>query len=120
MEGNAFISGNLELGSSREIKDDIQSLGTEEALMIVAMLRLVKFRYKTAPDENTVGFIAEEVPDLVATNSRKSLSTMDIVAVLTKVVQEQQKAIEELNKTIVRLQEKVENSTAWQAAPSNR
>lgn len=118
VEGSAFINGNLELGSSREVKNNIRSLNTDEALMTVAMLRPVKFQYKTAPEEETVGFIAEEVPDLVATNSRKSLSTMDIVAVLTKVVQDQQKAIEELNKTIAQLQEKVENNgTRQQASP---
>ena len=37
-----------------------------------------------------MGFIAEDVPDLVATKDRKGLSPMDIVAVLTKVLQEQQ------------------------------
>ncbi|MBU0943095.1 MAG: tail fiber domain-containing protein [Proteobacteria bacterium] len=108
VEGSAFISGNLELGSSKEIKNNIESLGTDEAMMTFAMLRPVKFQYKTAPEENSVGFIAEEVPDLVATNSRKSISTMDVVAVLTKVVQEQQNAIEELKKTIGQLQEKIE------------
>ena len=35
------------------------------------------------------GFIAEEVPELISTKDRKGLSSMDIVAVLTKVVQEQ-------------------------------
>ena len=107
VEGSAFISGNLELGSSREIKNNIKSLGMEEALTTFAKLRPVKFQYKSAPDEDSVGFIAEEVPDLVATNSRKSISTMDVVAVLTKVVQEQQAAIEELKKTIGQLQEQI-------------
>ena len=44
-------------------------------------------------DEAHVGFIAEDVPDLVATGDRKGLSAMDIVAVLTKVVQQQQKEL---------------------------
>jgi hypothetical protein len=43
-----------------------------------------------------VGFIAEDVPALVATNGRDSLSTIDIVAVLTKVVQEQQQKVAKL------------------------
>ena len=51
----------------------------------------VKYNYKADKAEKYVGFIAEEVPELVAMNDRKSLSPMDIVAVLTKVVQEQQK-----------------------------
>lgn len=54
----------------------------------------MRYRYKTSPDEESLGFIAEDVPDLVATNSRKSVSPMDVVAVLTKVVKEQQETIE--------------------------
>jgi len=51
-------------------------------------------------EEEYVGFIAEDVPDLVANRDRETLSSMDIVAVLTKVVQSQQA-------TIARLQEEV-------------
>jgi len=120
VDGNALISGNLELGSSREIKNNIESLGTDEAMTTFAMLRPVKFQYKTAPDENSVGFIAEEVPDLVATNSRKSISTMDVVAVLTKVVQEQQNDIAELKKTIGQLQAEMKNSTGKDSVATAR
>jgi len=44
---------------------------------------------------SSVGFATQtwDVPDLVATSDRKGLSPMDIVAVLTKVVQEQQRVI---------------------------
>ena len=45
--------------------------------------------YKNSRDEEYIGFIAEDVPALVANNDRKSLSSMDIVAVLTKVTKEQ-------------------------------
>jgi hypothetical protein len=41
-----------------------------------------------------VGFIAEDVPALVATADRKGLSPMDVVAVLTKVVQEKSRELE--------------------------
>jgi hypothetical protein len=57
-------------------------------------LRPVKFKYKGDVEEN-LGFIAEEVPDLVSVAGRKSIAPMDIVAVLTKVVQEQQVTIAE-------------------------
>jgi len=43
-----------------------------------------------------VGFVAEDVPDLIATKDRKELSPMDIMAVLTKVVQDQQGSIKDL------------------------
>jgi len=38
-----------------------------------------------------VGFIAEDVPELLAIKGRKGIDPTEIVAVLTKVVQEQEK-----------------------------
>ncbi len=43
------------------------------------------------------------MPDLVATRDRKALSPMDIVAVLTRVVKEQQKTVEAQQQTIAEL-----------------
>jgi len=54
--------------------------------------------------EEHVGFIAEDVPELVATPNRKGLSSMDIVGVLTKVVQEQQNAIKEPCQGLARIE----------------
>jgi hypothetical protein len=80
--------------SSREYKEDIHPLTTEEAQQALAALDPVRYRYKVNPEEKHVGFIAEDVPELVAREGRKSLSPMDIVAVLTKVVQEQKATLE--------------------------
>jgi hypothetical protein len=100
--------------SSRECKDNIEGLTKEEALDTLKELNPVKFAYKKDMTEKHVGFIAEEVPDLIATKDRKGLSPMDIVAVLTKVVQEQQKtmqeqlkAMQEQQKTISTLREEL-------------
>ncbi|HCN08923.1 MAG TPA: hypothetical protein DIT01_13405 [Lentisphaeria bacterium] len=82
--------------SSRDLKDDIMPLALDDALNTLSGLDAVTFRYKVAQDEQCVGFIAEDVPELVATNGRKGLAPMDIVAVLTKVVQQQQQDIEAL------------------------
>jgi hypothetical protein len=51
-----------------------------------------------------VGFIAEDVPDLVATKDRKGLSPMDIVAVLTQVLKEKSQVIEDQQRTIEALE----------------
>jgi hypothetical protein len=74
--------------SSRDYKDNIEALTTEDAVDALKELNPVKFAYKADRSEKHVGFIAEDVPNLVATKDRKGLSSMDIVAVLTKVVQE--------------------------------
>ena len=68
----------------------------DDALAALRELRPVTFKY-IDDDEARAGFIAEEVPDLLATGDRKSLSPMEIVAVLTRVVQDQQRQIQELS-----------------------
>ncbi|GEM_PF-2920847 len=85
--------------SSREFKKDIHPLRTDQAMETLARLDPVTFKYKV-DDEAHVGFIAEDVPELVATGDRKGLSAMDIVAVLTKVVQQQQKELSDQHEEI--------------------
>jgi len=88
--GRVVVNGKIILQSSREVKDDIEALDRQEALDALEGLRPVTFVYKADRTERHAGFIAEDVPDLVATRDRKGVSPMDIVTVLTKVVQEQQ------------------------------
>ncbi|HKO57900.1 MAG TPA: tail fiber domain-containing protein [Thermoanaerobaculia bacterium] len=106
----AFLSsgGAWTNASSRDLKDDIHALDGRVAEETLGRLEPVTFRYKNAPAEAHVGFIAEDVPDLVAVEGRKGLSAMDIVAVLTRVVQDQQKTMQEQQKTIDALAAKVE------------
>ena len=102
MASGAYVSagGVWTNSSSRALKENIESLTVEEALATLAKLEPVQFNYRSDSAESHVGFIAEDVPDLVATNDRASLSTMDIVAVLTKVIQEQQARIDALEKRL--------------------
>ena len=98
MASGAYVSagGVWTNSSSRDRKENIVELTPEEALAALADLEPVRFNYKTDDTEEYVGFIAEDVPALVSTADRASLSTMDIVAVLTRVVQQQQQKIAEL------------------------
>jgi predicted S18 family serine protease len=93
-------AGKWQDASSRELKENIQSLTVEEAEEALEGLQPVRFNYKTDKEDESLGFIAEDVPELVASKDRKSMSSMDVVAVLTKVLQEQQKAIDDLQKQI--------------------
>ena len=90
--------------SSRALKQDICDLDANAARDAFAKLQPVTYTYKVDPKEHHVGFIAEDVPDLVATPDRKTLSPMDIVALLTKVVQEQQKTIDQLSTRVKQLE----------------
>ena len=90
--------------SSRELKENIKDLEADDALEALRALQAKRYNYKANPDEEYLGFIAEDVPDIVATEDRKGLSSMDIVAVLTKVVQDQQDLIEAQNQRLEQLE----------------
>jgi hypothetical protein len=109
MASNAYVTagGVWTNASSREYKENIKVLKGEDAIETLQGLNPVTFSYKVSPEENHVGFVAEEVPELIATKDRKGLSPMDIVAVLTKVVQEQQKTIAVLSEELKELKREV-------------
>jgi hypothetical protein len=106
MSDGGSYNGTWNNASSRELKENIEVISSSEAFSTLENLEPVKYNYKQDKKELHAGFIAEDVPELVATNSRKNISTMDIVAVLTKVVKEQQKVINQLNERIKKLENK--------------
>ncbi len=93
--------------SSRALKKDIADLDAEKAAAALNELNPVEFIFKADPDEPHVGFIAEDVPELVATTDRRGVSSMDVVAVVTKVVKEQQRTIEEQQQMIAELSQRL-------------
>jgi endosialidase-like protein len=106
--------------SSRALKTNIRSLTAKEAVKTVLELNPVTFEYKAQRGESYTGFIAEDVPELVATSDRTTLSSMDIVAVLTRVVQEQQNTIAELKAKMTRLEKRVANTARLQSRNSRK
>lgn len=104
--GNVYANGIL-LTSSRELKENIAELSGKEAVEALKNLNPVKFNFKADSDKNRhIGFIAEDVPELVATSDRKTLSPMDIVAVLTQALKEQQNTISALAEKVKLLEAK--------------
>ena len=120
--GGVFINA-----SSRELKQDIEPISSEQARDTVRALQPVGYRYKNELDEHYIGFIAEDVPELVATRDRKALAPMDITAVLTKVVQdqdlqldEQRQVLDQQQKLIAQQQESLTSQQATMAALAKR
>lgn len=94
IKGEIFAT-NLNTSSSRSFKEGIRDLGAEEAMTSLAALRPSRYKYK--PDyggEEHLGFIAEDVPEIVRSADGKAVKTGDIVALLAKVAQEQQKMVQ--------------------------
>ena len=98
LANGAYVSagGVWTNSSSKQDKENITSLTAEEALAALIQLEPVHYSYRDEAGEGYVGFIAEDVPDLVASSDRRGLSAMDVVAVLTRVIQVQQQRIENL------------------------
>ena len=92
---------------SRELKQDVAPLSANEARATVAALNPVTYTYKHEPEEPRVGFIAEDAPERVSLSDGKSLCPMDLIAVLAKVVQEQERQIDERDEQLLALQARV-------------
>jgi hypothetical protein len=92
----AFLSagGVWTNASSRSLKDRIEPVSAAVALDAMSRLQPVTFVYKADTSDPHVGFIAEDVPELVASDDRTGLSAMDIVAVVTKAVQVQRQQLD--------------------------
>ncbi len=104
LEGNVQTTGALGQGSSITLKENVAVLSGQEAMATLQGLNAVKYNYKAdSLKEQHIGFIAEEVPDLVASSERDRLSPMDLIAVLTKAMQEQQRMIADLTAKVSNL-----------------
>ena len=103
VEGPAYFQGDVEIGSSRELKENIEPLELTLAQETLRALQPVHFNYKQN-SEGKLGFIAEDVPDAVASDSRKSLSPMDFIAVLTRVLKDQQAEIHNLKERLEQIE----------------
>lgn len=107
VNGGGYFSGDVEVGSSRDLKENIRELSLDEAVEALNNFDPVHFKY-IEESTSRLGFIAEDVPDLVATKERKSIRPMDFVAVLTKVVKEHEKREKELTETVEKQEKRIE------------
>ena len=101
-------SGVWNNASSRDYKENITPLLEEDATAAIMALEPQTYKYKEG-GEHHVGFISEDVPDLLANDDRKTLSPMDIVAALTKVVQRQEMESKKQQEQIDRLEKALQD-----------
>jgi hypothetical protein len=106
IQGNVRVYGDLFQDSSIELKDNITELSQQEVYEILKGLNPVKYTYKADAEERLhLGFIAENVPDVLTSPDKTAVQPLNILAVLTKAVKDQQAAIATLT-NIVREQQK--------------
>ena len=87
--------------SSAVYKEDIKPLSRQTTSDALGKLNPVAFKYKNSEsDELYAGFLAEEVPDFLASSDHQAVKVMDVVAVLTKAVQDNRAVIKDLAKQL--------------------
>ncbi len=85
----------------RAFKDNIAPLTDRDAFDAFLALEPVRFTYKAdASGDLLSDFMVEDVPELVSIPCRKGVAPMDLIAVLTSVVQQQQERIEALDERL--------------------
>jgi hypothetical protein len=88
--GNVTVAGALHQHSSRTFKNEIADLSSEDAIKALEQLRPVRYSYRHDQEKvRHLGFIAEDVPDLVASRDRTTICPMDVIAVLAAALQKQ-------------------------------
>ena len=103
--GHCVYYNSLQKASSISLKDNISALSSDEASEVLNALEPVKYNRKAAPDERVhLGFVAEHVHQSVASADRKSIIPDEIVAVLTRVLKDQQETIRNLAKKVADLE----------------
>ncbi|WP_437295412.1 tail fiber domain-containing protein [Sorangium sp. So ce426] len=99
--GDVRTNAGVTVTSSAAVKERIQTLPAEEALSVFRHLTPVTYAYKDDPEKRLlVGFIAEDVPELVGTPDRKAIAPFSILAVLTRVVQAHDQALQALERRL--------------------
>ena len=104
VDGDLAVAGAVSQASSAVLKRDVETLAVEEAARAIGALRPVRFRYR-ADEAGRLhsGFIAEEVAEVIPDADEAHVRPLDLVAMLTVVVQDQQRAIAELTDQVAAL-----------------
>ncbi|WP_143305112.1 pyocin knob domain-containing S74 family peptidase [Chitinophaga vietnamensis] len=111
--GNLFVTGQVSAtafyqASQRSLKRDIH-LFNKSALSILNTARVQTFRYKADSTNIThIGFIADEVPDEMASPERKGVDQANTVALLVKALQEMSEKVDALQNKVQALQQQVD------------
>jgi hypothetical protein len=107
-KAGTIVLGDVLVNSSLSMKEQVQSLSSEEASNLIKNIEPVKFLYKQDEQKKeNIGFIAENVPEIFTDASHKTVRFLEVVSAMTKVVQEQQKTIEEMKTEINDLKTKM-------------
>jgi Chaperone of endosialidase len=92
---------NQQSVSSRDLKENIVDFTSREATEALEGLNPVSFTWKDDEEKTRhIGFIAEDTPGIAKSTDEKAIIPVHLLAILSKVVQEQQRAISALRRQL--------------------
>jgi hypothetical protein len=98
--GGVYVDGYFYYTSSRERKENITYLCGQSVQEALHSLEPVEFSFKGDSGRTTMGFIAEDTPEIFAAQDKKSISPFEIVTALVSEVKSQEKDIAKLKKQV--------------------
>jgi hypothetical protein len=101
--GRRTVIRNLVEQSSLTLKERVADLPDDEAEALLDELHTVTFRYRDDPETVRIGFIAEQMPAMLAADDRQAYRPADVVAVLAAVVRRQQETLARLRSRLAAL-----------------
>lgn len=103
-------NGSPQVISSQTIKENIVDFDSQEAAELLQALRPVKFTYRTDKNKHIqAGFLAEEVPPLVASVDHRAIRLMEIIAILTQNVKKHEQTITALSQKVTQQQAMIDS-----------
>jgi hypothetical protein len=108
IESEHLETAHIRQISSAALKENIVDLSSQEVAEFLQDLRPIKYNYKA--DQNRTphaGFLSEEAPDLVTSSSKQTIYPVDILAILTKAVQDQRRATVSLVNAVKKQQQEI-------------
>lgn len=112
---NVYAMNGVVQTSDKRIKTNIMNM--EYGLNTVMKMRPVTYNWKSGSTERKIGFVAQEVQQIVPevvhvgedANKTLGVNYAELTSVLVKAIQEQQMQIQELSKEVQYLRAKAEN-----------
>ncbi|MBD2080942.1 DUF6519 domain-containing protein [Leptolyngbya sp. FACHB-17] len=104
----SITSGTYHQISSRTLKEDITTLNSQDTATLLQALSPVRFIYTEDANKSLhLGFIAEDTPNVFTSADKQAVKLMDIVAVLTQAVKDQQRELKDQQRELEHLREKI-------------
>ena len=94
------------------MKENITTISSQEVAEVLRKLNPVKYNYKEDESQSLyLGFIAEDVPDILTSTDKNAVKLVDLVAVLTKALKDNRELTKTLLKVVKKQQEDIATLT---------